>query len=53
MGAMKVWRMGDKVGDVAEKVKLRRDPSWKDSSGVKEIWKQSDRREVHNGLTWS
>ena len=38
MSAMKVWWMGDdKVSDVSEKVKLRGDSGWKDSSGVEEI----------------
>ena len=38
MGAMKVWWMGDKVSDISEKVELRGDSGWKDSSGVEEIW---------------
>ena len=39
MGAMKVWWMrDDKVSNVSEKVKLRGDSGWKDSSGVEEIW---------------
>jgi hypothetical protein len=37
MSGMKVWRMGDKVSNVGEKMKLGEDPGWKDSSGVEEI----------------
>ena len=54
---MKVWRMDDKVSDVAEKVKLRRNSSWKDSSGKRFGFgygnKRIDRSEVNNELTWS
>ena len=38
MGAIKIWRMGDKVRDICEKVKLWGNSGWKDSSGVEETW---------------